>query len=200
MVTYTARQYDVLTFIRATIEERGIAPTLEEIGMELGGISRVSVLDHLRALEKKGAIRRRPRESRAIEVLDPAIMPAKGIPIAGATDAAEPILEVEDREDVTLESYLRVGERSFLLRVQGDSMIGDHICDGDLVLVESATSARDGDTVVAVVDGEVTLKRFFKEQKGRMRLQHSNEGLRPKTYKSSAVRVRGIVRGVIRRT
>ena len=197
--TYTLRQQEVLAFIRTTVEERGIAPTLEEIGIELGGISRVSVLDHLRALERKGAIRRRPRESRAIEILDPEYIPAVGIPIAGRIAAGEPVLEVEDREDVTLEDYLGVGDKSFLLRVQGDSMIDDHICDGDLVLVETRRTADNGQTVVAVVDGEVTLKRLYKER-GRIRLQPANKSLRARTYQPGAVKIRGVVRGVIRRT
>jgi repressor LexA len=199
MVTYTARQQQVLRFIQTTLEDRGIAPTLEEIGEDLGGITRVAVLDHLRALERKGAIRRRARESRAIEVIDPAYRPAVGIPLAGSIAAGRPILEVEDREDVVLENYLGVGDDSFLLRVKGDSMIEDHICDGDLVLVERAESARDGSTVVAVVDGEVTLKRLYRDN-GAVRLQPANAALEPLVYPAYAVEIRGIVRGVVRRT
>jgi repressor LexA len=199
MATYTARQRDVLDFIRRTIEERGIAPTLEEIGEELGGISRVSVLDHLRALEKKGAIRRRARESRAIEILDRDFMPARAIPLEGSIAAGEPILEVADREDIALEEYLGVDDGCFLLRVRGDSMIDDHICDGDLVLVESGRTARNGDTVVAVVNEEVTLKRLYRE-KGKIRLQPANSKLRARSYPTSAVQIRGILRGVIRRS
>ena len=171
MPTYTARQHEVLDFIRRTQEERGIAPTLEEIGAELGGISRVSVLDHLRALERKGAIRRKARESRAIEILDREFVPSKGIPLEGTIAAGQPILEVADREDVELQEFLGVTDGSFLLRVRGDSMIEDHICDGDLVLIESTSTARDGETVVAVVEDEVTLKRLYRESGDRIRLQ-----------------------------
>jgi len=199
MATYTARQQEVLQFIRTTIEERGIAPTLEEIGEELGGITRVAVLDHLRALEKKSAIRRKARESRAIEVLDPDYLPARGLPVAGAISAGEPIAEIEDREDVRLEEYLGVKDGMFLLRVEGDSMIGDHICDGDLVLVEKVRTARDGDTVVAVVNGEVTLKRFYREKGGRIRLQPSNPRLKARRYASSSIQIRGVMRGIVRR-
>lgn len=197
--TYTRRQHDVLVFVRDTIEERGIAPTLDEIGMELGGIHRVSVLDHLRQLEQKGAIRRRPRESRAIEIIDPDYQPRQGIPIEGSIAAGEPILEAEDREDVSLEDYLGVGDKSFLLRVEGDSMIEDHICDGDLVLVESRRTASNGQVVVAVVDGDVTLKRFYREGR-KIKLKPANSRLRPRTYDASAIQLRGVVRGVIRRT
>jgi len=199
MPSYTSKQRDVLEIIRRTMEERGIAPTLSEIGYELGGITRVAVLDHLRALERKGAIRRRPRERRAIEILDPQYRPAQGIPLAGRIAAGTPILEAEAREGITLESYLRADESCFLLRVQGDSMIEDHVVDGDLVLVERRQTARDGEMVVAVVDGEVTLKRLYRDG-DRIRLQPANGGLRPRLYPSSAVAVRGVVRGVIRRT
>lgn len=199
MASYTVRQRDVLLFIKATLEERGVAPTLEEIGESLGGITRVAVLDHLRALERKRAIRRRAREARAIEVLDPEYAPVRGIPLAGTIAAGEPIMEVEEREEVRLQELLGANEGSFLLRVKGDSMIGDHICDGDLVLVQSARTARDGDTVVAVVDGDVTLKRLYREG-DRIRLQPANPRLEPRTYPAAALKIRGVVRGVIRRT
>lgn len=200
MATYTEKQHQVLDFVRQSLEERGIAPTLEEIAYELGGISRVAVLDHLRALERKQAIRRKAREARSIEILDPAFRPSRGIPMAGRIAAGEPILEVEDKEDVSLADYLGAGEGCFLLRVEGDSMIEDHIMDGDLVLVESRTTARDGETVVAVVDGETTLKRFYKEKGRHIRLQPANGALKARVYPAAAVQIRGVLRGVIRRT
>jgi repressor LexA len=199
MPTYTLRQQQVLEFVRATLEERGIAPTLEEIATDLGGISRVSVLDHLRALERKGAIRRRQREARAIEILDPQYAPTRGVPLVGTIAAGTPILEASVREDVDLEEFLGVGNGSFLLRVRGNSMIEDHICDGDLVLVESRTVARDGETVVAVVGEEATLKRFQRDR-DRIRLEPANAALQPMIFPATDVQVRGVVRGVIRRT
>jgi repressor LexA len=199
MPTYTVRQQQVLEFVRATLEERGIAPTLEEIATDLGGISRVSVLDHLRALERKGAIRRRQREARAIEILDPQYVPSRGVPLVGTIAAGTPILEASVREDVDLEEFLGVGNGSFLLRVRGNSMIEDHICDGDLVLVESRTTARDGETVVAVVNEEVTLKRL-QHDRDRVRLEPANGSLQPMVFPAGEVQIRGVVRGVIRRT
>ena len=199
MATYTTKQRDALRIIQNSIEEQGIAPTLEEIAYEMGGISRVAVLDHLRALEKKGAIRRKARQSRAIEILDQDYLPARGIPLAGTIAAGEPILEVEQREEVSLDDYLSLDDGCFLLRVQGDSMIDDHIMDGDLVLVESRRTARDGDTVVAVVEGETTLKRLYREGVN-VRLQPANERLDPMIYPAELVEVRGVLRGVIRRT
>ena len=199
MATYTAKQRDALKIIQASVETHGIAPTLEEIAYEMGGISRVSVLEHLRALEKKGAIRRVARQSRAIEILDQDYAPARGIPLAGTIAAGEPILEVEDREEVSLDDYLSLDDGCFLLRVQGDSMIEDHIMDGDLVLVQGSRTADDGDTVVAVVDGETTLKRFYREG-GNIRLQPANDALEPFVYPADHVQLRGVLRGVIRRT
>jgi repressor LexA len=199
MATYTAKQREALKIIQASVETQGIAPTLEEIAYEMGGISRVSVLEHLRALEKKGAIRRKARQSRAIEILDQDYAPARGIPLAGTIAAGKPILEVEDREEVNLDEYLSLDDGCFLLRVQGDSMIEDHIMDGDLVLVQGSRTADDGDTVVAVVDGETTLKRFYREGKN-VRLQPANEALDPFVYPASKVQLRGVLRGVIRRT
>ena len=106
MPTYTVKQQQTLEIVRDTIIERGLAPTLEEIGSQMGGISRVAVLDHLRALERKGAIRRKARVSRAIEILDPDYLPPRGIPLKGSIAAGSPILEVEDEEEVLLEDYL----------------------------------------------------------------------------------------------
>lgn len=196
--SYTPKQLVALKIIRATIEERGVAPTLEEIAFEMGGISRVAVLEHLRALEKKKAIARKARESRAIEILDPDYAPARGIPVSGRIAAGAPVLEVEDREDVSLRDFLRVDDGCFLLRVEGESMIEDHIMDGDLVLVESGSTARDGQTVVAVIDGETTLKRFYRED-GKVRLQPANEALSPLIVRADEVQIRGVLRGVIRR-
>lgn len=200
MRTYTAKQQEVLEVIRDTLIERGIAPTMEEIGEELGGITRVAVLDHLRALERKGAIRRKARESRAIEILDPEYRPPQGVPILGRIAAGKAILEEEDRDEISLEDYLGVDSETFLLRVEGVSMIEDHIMDGDLVVVERRRTARDGDRVVAVIDGEVTLKRFYKAKGGKVRLQPANGNLKPRLYPAKSVRIRGVVRGVIRRT
>lgn len=199
MPTYTVKQQQTLEIVRDMLIDRGLAPTLEEIGNKMGGISRVAVLDHLRALERKGAIRRTPRESRAIEILDPDYTPPRGIPLLGKIAAGEPILEVEDHEEVMLEEYLRIDSDTYMLRVTGESMIEDHIRDGDLVLIERAATARDGETVVAVMGGETTLKRLYRE--GNMiRLQPANAGMEPRFVPSHEVEIRGVLRGVVRRT
>ena len=199
MPTYTVKQQRTLEIVRDMLIDRGLAPTLEEIGSRMGGISRVAVLDHLRALERKGAIRRRPRESRAIEILDPAYTPPRGLPLLGTIAAGTPILEVAQPEEVVLEEYLRIDDDTFLLRVSGSSMIEDHIQDGDLVLIEKCATAHDGDTVVAVIEGETTLKRMYREGRN-VRLQPANGSMEPRVVPSDALEVRGVLRGVIRRT
>ncbi|MHC4956161.1 MAG: transcriptional repressor LexA [Planctomycetota bacterium] len=199
MPTYTVKQQRTLEIVRDMLIDRGLAPTLEEIGSQMGGISRVAVLDHLRALERKGAIRRRPRESRAIEILDPKYTPPRGLPLLGTIAAGTPILEVAEPDEVVIEEYLRIDDDTFLLRVAGNSMIEDHIQDGDLVLIEQGVTARDGETVVAVIEGETTLKRLYREG-ATIRLQPANSGMEPRVVPAEAVEVRGVLRGVIRRT
>ena len=199
MPTYTVKQQQTLEIVRDTIIERGLAPTLEEIGSQMGGISRVAVLDHLRALEKKGAIRRKPRESRAIEILDPDYVPPRGIPLLGTIAAGEPILEVAVPDEVVLEEYLRIDDDTYMLRVAGNSMIEDHIQDGDLVLIERGDSARDGETVVAVVEGDTTLKRIYREG-SMVRLQPANAAMEPRVVPADDLEIRGVLRGVVRRT
>ncbi len=202
MATYTRKQTEVLELIAEAIREQGMAPTLEEIAQEMG-VSRVTVFQHVQALERKRAIRRQARHSRAIEILDPVFRPAQGLPLAGTIAAGEPILAVEDPEEISLEEFLgvdRVSGGCFLLRVRGDSMIEDHIADGDLVLIEARKTARNGEVVVAVIEDEATLKRYYRE-KGRIRLQPANEGLCPRMVdpRKTQIEIRGVVRGVIRR-
>ncbi|MFB3065105.1 MAG: transcriptional repressor LexA [Planctomycetota bacterium] len=202
MPSYTRKQTEVLELIAEAMREQGMAPTLEEIAQEMG-VSRVTVFQHLRALERKGAIRRQARHSRAIEILDPAFRPTRGLPLAGTIAAGEPILAIEDPEEISLEEFLGVDRAPggcYLLRVRGDSMIEDHITDGDLVLIEARKTARNGEVVVAVIEEEATLKRYYRHN-GRIRLQPANEGLRARTVdpRKTQIEIRGVVRGLIRR-
>jgi len=197
MLGYTKKQMAVMEFIARYQVDRGISPTLEEIG-EAMGVTRVTAFQHVRGLEKKGAIRTKPLLSRSIEILDPDFAPeGRHVPILGRIAAGQPIEAIEDREIFDPEEFFPSGEGYYLLRVRGDSMIGDHIRDGDLVLVEPKDTADDGDTVVAVLpDGAATLKRLYRES-GRFRLQPSNPRLKP--IYADELTVRGIVRGVLRR-
>jgi repressor LexA len=194
---YTKKQKTVLQFIAEYQIEHGISPTLEEIG-EMLGITRVTAFQHVKGLEKKGALRTTPLISRSIEILDPDFRPGgSSVPVLGRIAAGHPIEAIEDREDFNPADFFPSGEGYYLLRVRGDSMIGDHIRDGDLVLVEPRNTARDGETVVAVLpDGEATMKRLYRED-GRFRLQPSNPSLA--AIFTAEVEVRGVVRGVLRR-
>jgi len=193
---YTRRQLDILHFLSGYIRENGLSPTLEEIGDHLG-VHRVTVFQHLNALERRGAVRRSPQLARSIEILDPDFMPSAGVRILGRIAAGAPIEALEDPELIEADDVLPTDGDHYALRVSGDSMIEDGIHDGDLVVVRRTSSARNGQVVVAIVQGnEATLKRLFKEPDGSYRLQPANARLQP--IFADEVEVRGIVVTVIR--
>lgn len=203
-VPLTKRQRDIVAFFTQYVQTQGISPTLEEIADRFG-VSKVTVFGHIEELERKGVIRRREKgASRALELVedDPrrAGMPPSPAPqlaILGRIAAGAPIEELEDRETLDLGDLVPSGAEVFALRVCGDSMIEDAIADGDIVLVERRETARNGETVVAVLpEGDVTLKRFYRE-KGHVRLQPANAALHPILVDD--VQIRGVVVGVIRR-
>jgi repressor LexA len=195
----TKRQKELLDYLAAYIEQHGYAPTLEEIGRNFALGSLATVHKHLQNLERKGHIRRLPNRSRALEV-----MPRDGaratvqVPLLGRVAAGIPLEPVEIPESVALPEELLGRGETFALRVQGDSMVGDGILDGDVVVVESRKSVENGATVVALVRGEATLKRFFRER-GRVRLVPANERLEPIVAAAEDVEVRGEVVALLRR-
>ena len=200
-MNYTPKQLQIMKFIRDYRRENSTSPTLEEIGTSLG-VHRVTVHQHVAALVKKGAIRKLPQRSRSIEILDKDYLPKPTVKLLGRIAAGRPIEAVEDPEPYTLEDLLPIepGENVYMLRVVGESMIEDHITDGDLVLVERAVTARDGEIVVAIVDGEATLKRLYHEAGGVVRLQPANHTMEPiYVHPPEVLEIRGIVRGVLRR-
>ncbi len=197
MKPYTRRQREILCFIRDYLSERGLSPTLEEIGTEFG-VHRVTIFQHVNALERRGALRREPHLSRSIEILDPDFLPTRGLPILGNIAAGAPIEAIEAPESLEASDVLPDDGEHYALRVRGDSMIEDAICDGDMVVVRRATSARNGQVVVAVLpDNEATLKRFYREADGRVRLQPANASMDPIFVDD--VEIRGVVSAVIRR-
>jgi repressor LexA len=197
-VNYTPKQLQIMSFIQDYRKAKGTAPTLEEIGQNLG-IHRVTVHQHVGALVKKGAVQKLAQRSRSIEILDREFLPKPTIPLLGQIAAGRPIEAVEDSQHFTLEELMPLDvDNCFLLRVRGQSMIEDHIADGDLI-VEPRNGARDGEIVVALVDGEATLKRLYREPDG-WRLQPANGSMQPIHVKSpSKLEIRGVVRGVLRR-
>ena len=201
----TEKQIRVLRYFRDYRREHGIAPTLDEAAQALG-VSKITIHEHLNQLTKKGAIHRDRAKARAVAILydpDAAQGDASGdliptLPLVGSIAAGRPIDALEDREEVSLTELVPTGDRIYMLRVKGKSMIEDHIDDGDLVVVERRETANDGDIVVAILeDEEATLKRFYRESNGMIRLQPANSEMEP--LFTNRVQLRGVVRGVIRK-
>jgi repressor LexA len=195
----TRRQKQVLDFVHGYLRRHGYAPSLEEIARHLRLASLATVHKHLTRLESRGLIRRRAHQSRSLEVLDrPGAQAAATVPLLGRVAAGRPVEPVETAETVSLpEDFLGRGD-TFALRVVGDSMIGDGILDGDVVVVEARPDAANGATVVAVVRGEATVKRFYR-RRGRVHLIPANERVEPIVAHPADVQLRGVVIGLLRR-
>ncbi len=197
----TERQQSILNFIVETIQTRGFPPTLREIGFAFGIRSTKGVNDHLAALERKGKIRRYPELSRGIEVIGFPVGHAEveRLPLLGRIAAGTPLLATENVEGTYALDRSLVQGGSFMLTVQGNSMVEAHICDGDLILVRAQEVAEDGDIVAVLLDEEATVKKFFRA--GRMiRLEPSNASMQPVMVDPAlvSVRVLGKVVGVFR--
>jgi repressor LexA len=180
----TARQRQVLQSIHDIMQETGLPPTVREIGQRMGLSSSCTVQRHLEALERKGYIRRNPTKARTIEIVgadDPVMIPRPSVPIplVGTVAAGSPILAVENIEDVyAMPAGLVAPEGCFMLRIQGDSMIEAGLFEGDLAVVRQQNTADDGDIVVALIEDEATVKRFYR-QNGKVRLQPANSRMEP---------------------
>jgi repressor LexA len=191
----TSRQKEIYEFLKDKILNRGYGPTVREIGTQFGIRSPNGVMCHLKALERKGLITRESHMSRAIQ-LSESPQDRMSLPLAGTIAAGSPMLAVEQNERVDFAPLLDV-EDHFCLKVKGDSMVEDQIAEGDYVVVRSQKTCRDGEIVVALVDGqEATLKRFYKER-DRVRLVPANSSMKP--IYSSNVEVLGVVVGLVRK-
>jgi repressor LexA len=212
----TEKQIAVLNFIRDFIADRAISPTLEEMAQYFG-VSKITIHEHVKALETKGAIRKQPNRKRSIELIDDASQPghadtapsarplAPVLTIRGRVAAGEFIEEVEANEEFSMENLASDVRSCYMLRVEGDSMIDAHICDGDLVIIQPAQTAENGQIVVARIDDlstggkKATVKRFYNEpEQDRVRLQPANEQLEPMLLASPDVEIEGHVVGVVR--
>lgn len=196
----TPRQAEILAFVTAYTEERGFAPTLQEIGDRFGLSSVATVHKHVRHLVDKGYLRRERRNaSRDIEVVAGGEGGLATIPLLGTVAAGRPIEALSEHEQLRVpEEWLGKG-RTFALRVRGDSMIDEQIRNGDTVVVEARETARNGETVIALVDGEsVTVKQYFREG-AQIRLQPANPAVPVMRFPEERVTVQGVVIGVLRR-
>lgn len=192
----TNRQHLIYEFIKDRILNRGYGPTVREIGSHFGIRSPNGVMCHLKALEKKGLITREQNMSRAIQLTEKIHRGRTSLPLAGQIAAGAPVLAVEQLEEVEFGDLFE-DQDHFCLRVRGDSMIEDHIADGDYAIIRRQSTARDGEIVAALVGGEeATLKRFYREN-GRYRLEPANASMRP--ILSDHVEILGVLASVIRR-
>ena len=205
-MTLTKRQKEVLDYLVSFDNRHGYAPSFEEIGKGLKLTSLATVHKHITTLEKKGFIRRGYNQSRSIEILQ-LPKPVKEqisdrkiqeLPLVGRIAAGRPLEAVEERETLSLGDFAR--GNSFVLQVKGSSMIEDHIMDGDYVVCEQTQVANAGDIVVALIgDEEATLKRFYREAAGKIRLQPANSEMAPIMVAASDVKIQGRVIGVLRK-
>ncbi|MGA2195670.1 MAG: transcriptional repressor LexA [Bryobacteraceae bacterium] len=202
----TKRQKQVLDFIAGFLNENGYCPSYEEIARGLDLASLATVHKHISVLETKSYLKRGFNQSRSLELtpkylqeyqrMRPAAME---IPLLGRIAAGAPVEAVEQRETLSFADYTGNAD-TFALEVRGNSMIDDHICDGDRILLEHVTEARDGDIVVALVAGsETTLKRFYREAGGMVRLQPANSTLKPIVMPASDVQIQGRLLAVLRK-
>ncbi len=195
----TPRQVEILTLVRDGRRKDGYSPTLQEMADEFG-ISKITVFEHVEALLRKGLMRRRSNKARSLELTPSARLPDDRptlLPLVGRIAAGRPIEAIESPETLDLENVFSSRYPVGVLEVRGDSMIDEQIREGDLVVYEKRSSARNGDTVVALIEGEeATLKKFFRE-KNRIRLQPANPKYQP--IYATDVEIQGVVIGVIRR-
>lgn len=194
----TDRQREIYEFIRDKIETRGYGPTVREIGLAFEIRSPNGVMCHLKALEKKGLILRKGFSARAIQLVDHR-HPGAELPLLGQVAAGVPMDTLEQCERLDF-NELFGGPNHFALRVRGQSMIEDHIDDGDYVVIRRQETAANGERVVAMIDNQVTLKRFHMD-KGQVRLEPANGAMKPIVVDpaSTDTAILGVLVGVLRK-
>jgi repressor LexA len=192
------QQGRVLEAIIDHVRKHGYSPSIEDLNAVMGISSTSTMHYHLQALERKGFISRVKGKQRAIQLREDLVR--EGLPIVGRITAGKPLMAIEDRSE-----YLNLGSAfyrpdNFVLMVKGQSMVEDHITDGDMVIIQPVSVANDGDTVVALIDNdETTLKRFYHEGQHKVRLQPANATMAPLILPSERVQLQGKVIGVVRR-
>ncbi len=198
----TKRQKEILDHIEVFIDEHGYAPSFEEIAEAFGYSSLATVHEHLSNLERKGYIRKAYNESRSIELTPPNAGPGVvELPLLGAVAAGLPIEAIPQQEVLSVPpDMVRENRDNYVLRVEGDSMIDEHIKDGDYIVVSAQDTADDGQMVVALVGGDsATVKKLYREPGGKVRLQPANPSVPPIVEDAHNVAVQGVVIGVIRK-
>jgi repressor LexA len=203
----TKRQKDVLDFITGFVEENGYSPSYDEIAHALELASLATVHKHISALAEKKYLQRGANQSRSVDVSQRYQQEFRRqkqktsleVPLLGRIAAGVPVEAIENPSTISFADFLGHSE-TFALEVQGESMIEDHICDRDMVLIERGHEFRDGDIVVAVVGGnDASLKRIYREPKNQVRLQPANAAMKPMYYPASDVEIRGKLLAVLRK-
>ena len=203
----TRRQKQVVDLVAKFVEENGYSPSYEELAQGLNLASLATVHKHIAALTAKNYLKRGFNQSRSLELGPKYVQEnrrhreatALEIPLLGRIAAGRPVESVEQRATLSFADFVGHPD-TFTLEVRGESMIGDHICDGDMVLLERATEVRDGEIVVALVEGtETTLKRFYREPGGKVRLQPANTALQPIVVPAADVQIQGRLLAVLRK-
>jgi repressor LexA len=197
----TKRQREILNYLTLYSEQKGYAPSFEEIADNFNYNSLATVHEHLSNLERKGYIKRSYNESRAIEILPSELVPkAIELPLLGAVAAGVPIEAIAHQETIAVpDSFVQRGGNHYVLRVRGNSMIDEHIRDGDFVIVEDRKTAENGEMVIALLGGhDATLKKFYREHES-VRLQPANPTMQPIVVPADHVQIQGVVVGVMRK-
>ncbi len=204
----TRRQKEVMDFLSQFIADHGYSPSYEEIASGLGLASLATVHKHIQALETKQYLRRSYNHSRSLEIGDRFFAEERArrpqeagsaIPLLGRIAAGAPVEAIANQETLHFSDFAGQ-ENTFALQVRGESMIEDHICNGDFVLIEKTNQARNGEIVVALVDGsEATLKRYYAEADGQIRLQPANAAMAPIFVKPESLQIQGRVLAIMRK-
>ena len=204
----TKRQKEVLDFIADFVEENGYSPSYEEVARALGLASLATVHKHIQALESRKYLQRSFNQSRSLEVAARYAQERRKtragarnqeIPLAGRIAAGVPVEAIAGLDSIQFADFTGKGD-TFALQVSGESMIDDHICSGDFVLVERTQQVNEGDIIVALIGGsEATLKRFYRERDGRIRLQPANASMQPILVDPANLQIQGRVLAVLRK-
>ncbi len=204
MQTRTHRQKEILEYITRFIERHGYEPSYAQIARHFGVSSKATIAKHIEALERQGLLARRRPDGAfglSVQIEEASSETTYDVPLLGRIAAGAPIDTVEDRETIAVPRFLLGRVRPahvYALRVAGDSMIDEHICDGDIALIENRVEARDGEIVVALIEGaRATLKRLYRFG-AEVELRPANSQLAPVRLHASQVAVQGIFRGLLR--
>jgi len=196
----TKRQREILDYIESFLESYGYSPSFEEIARSFGYSSLATVHEHLSNLERKGYLRKNYNKSRSLELVPSEGTLAVELPLLGSVAAGLPIEAIQEQETIAVPHDMLRSGNNYVLRVRGDSMVDEQIRDGDYIVVNARQSAENGEMVVALVNGDsATVKTYYRERDGRIRLQPANPTMGPMYFAEEEVAVQGVVVAVIRK-